>query len=270
MTLPLPRISIVTPSYNQGKFLEETIRSVIEQNYPNLELIVIDGGSTDDSVEVIERYEEHLTYWVSEKDNGQAHAIQKGLERATGDIFAWQNSDDRYLPGTLAYVTTIFQGNPQVDILFGGWNFIDERGGYISTRELKRFTVGKLRAGLLVPPQPAAFFRTSVIRRVGGLDSSRRHVMDYDLYVKIARDDNVFVTSRTLGEFRIHSGSKTIAEKEIQRQELRRTRNDLLGKRASLEDKAFWAFCDLQEYGKDVLHEKLGVFSIRDFLRVKK
>jgi len=267
MIKSLPRISIVTPSYNQGKFLEEAIRSVIEQDYPNLEFMVIDGGSTDDSVEVIRRYEEQLTYWVSEKDNGQADAIQKGLDRATGDIFAWQNSDDRYLPGTLAYVATVFQSNPQLDILFGGWNFIDTPGGCISTRELKRFTVRKLRAGLLVPPQPAVFFRISAIRRVGGLNSLKRHVMDYDLYVKIARGDNVFVTRRRLGEFRVHSGSKTTAEKEIQRQELRRTRNELLGKGATLPDKAFWALCDLQEYGKDVLHEKLGIFSIRDFLK---
>src|SRR4029077_16981552 len=107
-----PKISIVTPSFNQGRFLEETILSVLNQNYPNLEYIVIDGGSTDETVEVIRRYEDRIPFWVSEKERGQVHAINKGLEKCTGDIFGFVNSDDVYLPGTFAAVAQYFENHP--------------------------------------------------------------------------------------------------------------------------------------------------------------
>ena len=114
-----PKLSIVTPSFDQGKFLEETILSVLDQNYPNLEYIIIDGGSTDESVEVIKRYEKHLAYWISEKDRGQVHAINKGIERTTGDIFGFLNSDDLYLPGTFATVTEHFDNHPESEWVCG-------------------------------------------------------------------------------------------------------------------------------------------------------
>lgn len=114
-----PRISIVTPSYNQAEFLERTIFSVLNQNYPKLEYIIIDGGSTDGSVEIIKKYDKYLTFWVSEKDNGQADAIRKGFARATGEILAWINSDDTYLPGTFLKVAKAFIKNPKVDLIFG-------------------------------------------------------------------------------------------------------------------------------------------------------
>jgi glycosyltransferase involved in cell wall biosynthesis len=113
-----PKISIVTPSFNQGRFIEKTILSVIEQDYPNLEYIIIDGGSTDESVEVIKKYDQHLAYWVSEPDRGQSHAINKGFERATGEIFGWLNSDDWYHPGALKAVAEAFAANPEAGAEF--------------------------------------------------------------------------------------------------------------------------------------------------------
>ena len=109
-----PKITIVTPSFNQGQFIEETIRSVLDQNYPNLEYLIIDGGSTDQTIEVIRKYERQLSYWVSEKDRGQVHAINKGLARATGEIFGFLNSDDLYVPGTFEVVGEYFEKHPEL------------------------------------------------------------------------------------------------------------------------------------------------------------
>jgi len=116
------KISIVTPSFNQGMYIEETIKSIIDQNYPNLEYLIMDGGSTDNTIEIIKGYEKSITYWETKKDKGQSDAISKGLRKANGEIFAWQNSDDRYLPGTFNYVAEIFENNSHIDVLFGGWN----------------------------------------------------------------------------------------------------------------------------------------------------
>ncbi len=130
-----PKISIVTPSYNQAEFLERTILSVLNQNYPNLEYIIIDGGSTDGSVEIIKKYEKYLSYWVSEKDRGQAHALNKGFEKATGDLVGWQNSDDIYLPGAFRKVAEVYRNNPNYDVYFGNIYFIAEEDNII--RDLK-------------------------------------------------------------------------------------------------------------------------------------
>ncbi|GAG29700.1 unnamed protein product, partial [marine sediment metagenome] len=121
-----PLVLIVTPSYNQAQFLESTILSVLNQNYPNLEYIIIDGGSTDGSIEIIKRYQKYLAYWISEKDEGQADAINKGFEKSTGQILAWINSDDTYLPETLFRVAKHFQQHQKADLVFGNINFINE------------------------------------------------------------------------------------------------------------------------------------------------
>ena len=123
-----PRITIITPSYNQGQFIEETIQSVLNQGYPNLEYIIIDGGSTDQTVEIIKRYAAQIAYWVSEPDRGQTHAINKGLAQATGEILAYLNSDDYYLPGALHAVAKYFGCNPQVDLLHGCCRYVNEQG----------------------------------------------------------------------------------------------------------------------------------------------
>ena len=124
--LAWPRISIVTPSFNQGRFLERTILSVLNQNYPNLEYIVMDGGSTDESVEIIKKYENYLAYWISEKDNGQSDAIKKGFQKSTGEILAWLNSDDIYLSGALRGVAGFFRDGKGTEVVYGNRYIIDE------------------------------------------------------------------------------------------------------------------------------------------------
>jgi glycosyltransferase involved in cell wall biosynthesis len=260
----LPKISIVTPSYNQAHFLEETIKSLIDQNYPNLEYIIIDGGSTDNSVEIIKKYEKYITYWISERDKGQTDAIIKGLIKSTGEIFAWQNSDDRYLPGTFNYVNQVFSSNPQIDLLFGGWNFINEDGRFLVTRHLRRFSLMRLRAGSMIPPQPAVFFRTNAIKKVGNLNIIKSHVMDYDLYVRIARTDNVLLIDRVLGDFRIHERSKTVSDYPSQLKELIETRRDHFGNTAKWNERLYWIWIDIFHYTRYYIHDILGVFSFRD------
>lgn len=132
MSNELPKISIVTPSFNQGKYLEKTILSVLEQDYPNLEYIIIDGGSTDNSVEIIKKYEKHLAYWVSEPDRGQSHAINKGFGHATGEILGWLNSDDYYAPGAPQAIAEAFLANPDVGAIVGAGEFLFEDTGKIT------------------------------------------------------------------------------------------------------------------------------------------
>lgn len=261
------KITIVTPTYNQGSYIEDTIRSIIDQNYSNLEYIIMDGGSTDNTRDIIKKYENSITYWESKKDKGQSEAITKGLKRSTGEIFAWQNSDDRYLPGTFKFVSETFENNPQIDVLFGGWNFIDEKGDKISSRTLKGFSVMKLRSGYKEPPQPAVFLRKSSIEKNGGLNELKHQGMDYDLYCRIINKDNIFVTDRILGDFRIHKKSKTISGKKAQVKELKEIRNELFKNKAGLFEKLFWLYSDATEYLKDYLHSKLNIFSIRDLFR---
>src|SRR5258706_6083465 len=133
--IAFPRISIVTPSFNQAAYVDATIRSVLDQRYPNLEYIVVDGGSTDGSVDIIRRYEDRLTYWVSEPDRGQADAINKGLARATGEIRAYLNSDDLYLPGALLRVAAEYRAHPDADIICGVCRVIDEHGRMVGQRQ---------------------------------------------------------------------------------------------------------------------------------------
>jgi glycosyltransferase involved in cell wall biosynthesis len=179
-----PKISIVTPNYNGGQFLEETILSVIGQNYPNLEYIIIDGGSTDNSVEIIKKYEKHLAYWVSEKDKGQSDAINKGFTKATGKIVTWLNSDDFFLPNTLHKVATYWQ-NKTFDFLIGNVKIVD------SNSESKGIAKSKvvLYKNYYLPSssvilQPASFFSKKVLDVCNGLDASYHYVMDVDFWIR--------------------------------------------------------------------------------------
>jgi len=203
-----PRISIITPSFNQGKFLEETIRSVLDQNYPDLEYIIIDGGSTDDSVSIIKKYSDRLAYWVSEKDSGQSEAINKGLRRASGSIIAWLCSDDVYEPGTFSRVADFFNTHPETALvhslsrLFGPQQKELIVGGNI--RDLP------LRYHAMMPfPQPSSFFRKLVLDSQGYLDESLHFAMDFDLLQRIALNYPVSHTNETWSNYRIHANSKT-------------------------------------------------------------
>ncbi len=205
-----PLVTIVTPSYNQAPFLEATIRSVLEQDYPRIEYIVIDGGSTDGSVETIKKYADRLAYWVSEKDRGQTEAINKGFARATGDILAWINSDDTYEPGAIREAVEWMQAHPDAGLVYGDANFIDDDGNVIGRFPAAQTDYRRLRGGYVHIPQQAAFFRRDLWQKVGPLDPSFFFAMDYDLWVRIAKIAPLLYTRRVWANFRLHGDSKTL------------------------------------------------------------
>ncbi len=211
--MAIPRLSIITPSYNQAEYLEETLRSVLDQRYPNLEYLVIDGGSRDGSVEIIRRYESRLAYWVSERDEGQAHAINKGLQRATGDIVAFVNSDDTYLPGALQAVSDHFQRNPQCQWLCGDTILF----GAGRETQFFRAWVPRTAAHCLCwaykAPQPGMFWKRELLS--SGFDARWNYCFDHELYVRLLlaghRCEHLPVPVAT---YRLHGSSKTVAEAE--------------------------------------------------------
>jgi glycosyltransferase involved in cell wall biosynthesis len=181
-----PKITVVTPSYNQARFLEATLRSIHEQAYPNLEHIVVDGGSTDGSVEIIQRYADRLAYWVSEPDNGQTDALIKGFTRATGDILAWLNSDDLYEPGTLWEVAEFFAVNPEVQFVYGDAVWIDTEGRILRPKKEIPFCWFIWIYDHNYIPQPSAFWRRELYHLVGGLDPRFDLAMDAELWSRFA------------------------------------------------------------------------------------
>ncbi|MCS6906984.1 MAG: glycosyltransferase family 2 protein [Anaerolineales bacterium] len=210
----LPLVSIVTPSFNQAAFLEETILSVLNQDYPNLEYLVVDGGSTDGSLEIIHRYAERLAWWVSEADCGQADAINKGFARARGEIFAWLNSDDTYYPYAVREAVMFLQQHPEVGMVYGDANFIDKTGRILGRFPARQTDYRRLRRGYVHIPQQAAFFRAELWQRVGPLDPSFYFAMDYDLWVRIARLSKITYLPRLWANFRLHDAAKTLAADE--------------------------------------------------------
>lgn len=210
MTLSWPRITIITPSFNQATFLERTILSVLEQKYPNLEYIVIDGGSSDGSVDIIRKYENRLAFWVSEPDLGQAHAINKGLKRATGDWVSWQNSDDIfYLEAFMRVAQTAIQYT-QAQLIIGDINLIDEQDSVIREMRYVRPTYESLLAEGMVLTNQAAFWRRSLHARIGWLDESLHYGFDYEWFLRVLRETNQAVhIPRALGALRYHDATKT-------------------------------------------------------------
>ncbi|MDW7775552.1 MAG: glycosyltransferase family 2 protein [Methanosarcinales archaeon] len=207
-----PKVSIITPSYNQAQFLENTILSVLNQDYPNIEYIIIDGASTDGSIDIIRKYKQSLAYWVSEPDFGQSHAINKGFQRATGDILAWLNSDDEYKQiDTISTVVQTFLKHQDIDMVYGKCDIVDENGNIKG--HIKSFQ-GDLSTLLLVNniPQPSAFFKQSVIEKIGFLDESLKYAMDYDFWLKISSSFKIKYLPFTLASFRDHTSSKTASQ----------------------------------------------------------
>lgn len=226
----MKRISIVTPSFNQGAYLEETIDSVLSQGYENLEYIVIDGGSTDNSLEIIKKHERHLAYWQSRNDKGQADAIAQGFMRSTGDILAWINSDDRYMPGTIKKVMQLFSANPQVDLLYGDYVLEFPDGRQIPKLKTSYDYRIYLSVYMMVP-QPSSFWSQSIYKRVGGLDVNYHYAFDYEFFLKIGRALNEEIPKRTLhvhdlySIFRIHEKSKSVSQMESFKPEIRSIRD---------------------------------------------
>ena len=208
--MKIPKISIITPSFNQGQFIEETILSVINQDYPNLEYIIIDGGSTDKSIEIIKKYEKYLTYWVSEKDRGQTHAINKGLKRTAGEIVNWLNADDLLASRSLHIVAEEFVKTPGADIYYGDFTFIDERGEVLFSRKSPPYSFSALLYGRQLSSQPAVFFKRHVLKQVGYLDESIAFCMDTEFWIRTAmRGSKFHHLKRPLGRARLHKEAKS-------------------------------------------------------------
>ena len=206
-----PLVSIVTPSYNQARYLEQTIRSVLEQDYPRIEYIVIDGASTDGSVEIIEKYADRLAFWVSEKDSGQAEAINKGLARASGEIVAWLNSDDFYFPGAVAAAVKAFEMHPEAGLVYGDTVAVDENGEFIHFPSYAQWGLEDLMTFHILG-QPAVFMRRDVLLKTGFLDPSFHFLLDHHLWLRMAsRAPMVYVPGRWAAG-RFHESAKNVAQ----------------------------------------------------------
>ena len=205
----LPRIAVVTPSYNTGKHIEAAIRSVLDQDYTDFDYIVMDGGSTDNTVDVLKSFGDRLR-WVSQKDKGQGDAIHRGFGQTTGEILTWLNSDDTYAPGAFRAVAEFFAANPDVALVYGNANYTDADGSLIAPCvHVEPYNARRLFYYSDFIVQPTTFFRRSAYEAVGGIDTSLHFAMDYDLWLKIARRFKVAYLPRHLADFRWLFDNKT-------------------------------------------------------------
>jgi glycosyltransferase involved in cell wall biosynthesis len=205
-----PKVSIITPSFNQGRFIEATIQSVLAQDYANIEYIIVDGGSKDDSVDIIKKYERHLTWWVSEKDKGHADALNKGFSRATGDILAWLNSDDLYYPYTVSEATAILRERPEVGMVYGDANLIDSSGEFAGKFAARQTDYRRLLRGSVHIPQATTFYRASTWRSAGLFDLSLFFAFDYEMWVRFSKMSQLLYVPRLWADFRMHDEGKSV------------------------------------------------------------
>lgn len=222
-----PKITLVTPSYNQGRYLEQTIRSVLDQGYPNLEYIICDGGSTDESVDIIKKYSDRLAWWVSEKDKGQSDAINKGFSRATGDLYGYINSDDYLYPGALDAVAKAWQDGHRWMV---GWVMMLEPDGgeWPQLPEVMETRADWFFTNPI--PQQATFWSADLWKKYGPFKQDLRYVFDYDFWMQLkfrAGVDPHYVR-RCLGSYRLHASSKTVAEGDLFIPEFRKVRGPIV------------------------------------------
>ena len=208
----LPLVSIVTPTYNMGSFLEETIRSVLSQDYPRIEHIVMDGGSTDNTLEILTRYEGKLS-WVSEPDEGQADAVNKGFLCARGEIFAFLNADDTYLPGAIVTAVRQFQADPGLAVVYGEAWYTREDGTFLRRYPTDPFDARRLNS-LCFICQPASFIRSDVFREVGMLNPKLHLTLDYDLWLRIAKRHRMKKVDEYLATSRMYAANKTLSRRD--------------------------------------------------------
>ncbi len=204
-------VSIVTPSYDQAAYLEQTLRSVLEQGYADLEYMVVDGGSTDGSVEIIRRYADRLAWWASEKDSGQAEAINKGLQKARGEIVAWLNSDDIYLPGAIAGAVKAFAAHPHAMMVYGDTRAIDAQGQTLNVLHYRQLSLEGLLCYEIIG-QPAVFMRRAAYQTAGGLDPSYHFMLDHLLWIKIALQGEIVHVNEEWAAARYHPQAKNRAQ----------------------------------------------------------
>ncbi len=237
-----PTVSIITPSYNQAQFLEETIVSVLDQDYTKIEYIIIDGASTDGSVDIIRKYEDRLSYWVSEPDNGQCHAINKGFKRASGDVIAWLNSDDVYRPGAIREIAKSFRDHPDAVAVIGGCAIVDAERKVFSYKKPIDLNPQRLLCGGGIPGQPAVFFRRELLERVGGLREDLHYVLDWEYWLRIGMlysQDRVMLLDRVLAEARIWLGNKTSTGYSIAAKDKVESQQMNIGERRKVLDDMF-------------------------------
>lgn len=208
---PYPLVSIVTPSFNQAAYLEQTLCSVLDQGYPNLQYIVVDGGSTDGSVEIIKKYAHHLTWWVSEKDSGQAEAINKGFARCKGEIVAWLNSDDLYLNQSIQSVVEVFAVHPDAAMVFGDVLAIDQSGKSINLMRFDDWGLEDLMQFKIIS-QPGVYIRRSALEKAGFLDQSYHYMLDTHLWLKVAQHGAMIYSRQTWAAARYHETAKNISQ----------------------------------------------------------
>lgn len=221
----LPKISVVTPSFNQGQFLDQTMNSVLGQDYSNVEYIVVDGGSTDNSVEIIKKYADRLAYWVSEKDRGQTHAINKGLEKSTGDVLCYLNSDDQLLPHVLSDVAEYFVAHGDVDCVYGCTIMIDQNGSELLARHEIPFDYNILLYGIGYIQQPSTFWRRSVYEAIGPFQEDLQFNMDYEYWIRMASNGfRMEYVDKFLSLYRLHNKSKSVVRSTLIRKERKQIR----------------------------------------------
>lgn len=227
MKKTLPKISIITPSFNQAEYIETTIQSVLSQNYPNLEYIVVDGASTDNTIEILSKYNRYIK-WTSKKDKGQTDAINKGIKESTGQIIAYLNSDDTYLPNTLHTVAEFFENNSYMWVT-GKCKIVNNKGEKVRSVAtlwkniwLKTLDSGLLKDGLYILnfiSQPATFWTRDVVKNIGYFDESLKYTMDYDYWLRIFKKYKPKVIDKNIATFRVHAESKGVTRTKAQFQE---------------------------------------------------
>ncbi len=203
-------VSIITPSYNQAPYLEQTIQSVLEQDYPRIEYIVVDGGSTDNSGEIIQKYADRLAYWISEKDSGQAEAINKGFARANGEIIAWLNSDDYYMLNTVSFAVQCFEQNPDVVMIYGDMLAVDGNGQTINVLKYKQLSLEDLLCFQILG-QPSVFFRRSALEKTRWLEPSFHFMLDHHLWIRLAQQGRILHVPQVWSAARYHPHAKNRA-----------------------------------------------------------
>ncbi len=202
------KVSIITPSYNQGQFIQRMILSVLNQDYPNIEHIVMDGGSTDNTLEILKKYDDRLV-WKSENDKGQSHGINKGFKMATGEILGWLNSDDMYRPGAISKVVEFFKNNPDVGMIYGDCDIIDEDDNHTRYYHAESFDFTRLLNDGDIIPQQSSFFRRKVLETVGFLDINLHYAMDLDFFIRIGKRYKIRYLNDLLASFRVYGRQKT-------------------------------------------------------------
>jgi len=222
------KVSIITPSYNQGKYIERTIESVLNQDIANLEYIIMDGGSTDETIDVIKKFGDRLI-WKSEKDKGQTDAVNKGIKEATGDIVGWLNSDDIYYDGAIKKTLKIFEDNPEITVVYGNANHIREDNSIIEPYYTEDFNYDRLK-DICYICQPALFFRKSLIEKYGHLDDTLQYCMDYEYWLRLGKGEVFYHLNELIAGSRLYNDNKTLGSRRKVHEEMLHMQKKVLGK----------------------------------------